>query len=58
MAKYDVECKKCGEFEIEKKMTEELPKCPKCDGSLEQVFNYAPPVKFNGTGFYETDYKK
>ena len=46
-------------MELEKKMSDpEIKKCPKCGGKkIAQIYNTAPPVKFNGTGFYETDYK-
>lgn len=60
MPKYDYKCKKCGDMELEKKMAAEDPKkCPDCGGTdFSRIWDYAPPVKFNGTGFYETDYKK
>jgi predicted nucleic acid-binding Zn ribbon protein len=36
-------------------MTEEevIPKCENCDTDMKRVF-VAPPVKFNGSGFYST----
>ena len=40
---------------IERGMTEEevIPRCDKCNTEMKRVY-HAPPVKFNGTGFYST----
>ena len=58
MPKYDYECSKCGVMELEKKMSDkEITICPKCSRPIARTWTYAPPDKFNGTGFYETDYK-
>lgn len=54
MPTYQVRCHNCGEFEIEKRMTEPLPRCPDCAGELKQVY-LAPAVQFNAPGFYATD---
>lgn len=63
MPVYNYLCKKCGDsFEIEQKINDEPFKLHKeiekttCRGSVaRQIFS--PIIKFNGTGFYETDYK-
>lgn len=40
---------------VERSMTEEevVPVCNNCNTEMKRVY-YAPPVKFNGTGFYST----
>jgi predicted nucleic acid-binding Zn ribbon protein len=40
---------------IERGMTEDevVPICDNCDTEMKRVY-HAPPVKFNGTGFYST----
>lgn len=32
-----------------------VSECPKCKGSVKKVFS-VPSLKFNGSGFYKTDY--
>jgi len=45
------------QFEITQRITEEALKlCPKTGQKVERVI-FAIPAKFNGSGFYETDYK-
>ena len=56
MARYDYRCTSCGNvFEVEHGMTER-PKvlCPTCGGSADKVFS-ASGIKFEGSGFYNTD---
>ena len=56
MARYDYRCGSCGKvFEVEHGMTEH-PEivCPDCGGATERVFN-ASGIKFEGSGFYNTD---
>lgn len=57
MATYEYICKADGHtVKIIRGMTEKeiLPYCDKCNEPMNRVFN-APPIKFNGTGFYSTD---
>lgn len=56
MSKYNVVCLNCEKhLVIEKKMSEDYPPCPDCDGEVRRVFNQLPPVKFLGSGFYSVD---
>lgn len=58
MARYDYKCTSCNTvFEVEHGMTEHpaVP-CPKCGKPAEKVFN-ASGIKFEGSGFYNTDQK-
>ena len=56
MARYDYRCTACGEvFEVEHSMTERPEvTCPSCGGAAEKVFS-ASGIKFEGSGFYNTD---
>lgn len=56
MARYDYRCTSCGSvFEVEHGMTERPAiLCPSCGASAEKVFN-ASGIKFEGSGFYNTD---
>lgn len=56
MARYDYRCTACGKtFEVEHGMTEK-PQivCPDCGESATKVFS-ASGIKFEGSGFYNTD---
>jgi predicted nucleic acid-binding Zn ribbon protein len=56
MASYDYLCPFGNEMiTIERGMTEEevIPRCGNCNTEMKRVY-HAPPVKFNGTGFYST----
>jgi predicted nucleic acid-binding Zn ribbon protein len=56
MASYDYECPGDGEvITIERGMTEQEQDyaCGLCGAKLKRIY-HAPPVKFNGTGFYST----
>jgi putative FmdB family regulatory protein len=59
--RYDFKCPKCGEVTIHTMPMSEISnykaKCKNCTEYLKRVFNVVP-VKYNGTGFYTTDYKK
>ena len=62
MPRYDFRCQKCGfemEFSCEPGIYFQDILCPDCRKILQfkRLFP-APAVKFNGTGFYETDYKQ
>lgn len=56
MARYDYRCTACGTvFEVEHGMTEKPSiTCPACSAPAEKVFN-ASGIKFEGSGFYNTD---
>lgn len=56
MARYDYRCTSCGNvFEVEHGMTERPEiSCPTCGGSADKVFS-ANGIKFEGSGFYNTD---
>lgn len=56
MARYDYKCTSCGNvFEVEHPMAE-TPEicCPTCGAKAEKVFS-ASGIKFDGSGFYNTD---
>ena len=56
MATYEYECPGDGQIiTITRSMTapEGEYDCPVCEAPLRRVYT-APPVKFNGTGFYST----
>ena len=60
MILHDYKCKACEKvMELEKKSIKDpaFTICPECGGELIRLFTYTPPVKFKGTGWYETDYK-
>lgn len=56
MARYDYRCTACGTvFEVEHGMTEHPDvACPSCGAPATKVFN-ASGIKFEGSGFYNTD---
>ena len=56
MARYDYRCSACGNvFEVEHGMTEHpAVACPACGGMADKVFS-ASGIKFEGSGFYNTD---
>ena len=54
---YEYKCNQCNtNLEIERSITEEerAPICTHCYGTMSRVWN-APPITFNGVGFYTTD---
>lgn len=56
MASYDYKCDNDSEvITITRGMTEDeiIPYCDKCNEPMSRLYS-APPVKFNGTGFYST----
>jgi putative FmdB family regulatory protein len=59
MAVYDYVCK-CGyEEEIHHSIKEDpVIKCKKCKKVMERSISGGAGVVFNGSGFYETDYKQ
>lgn len=56
MARYDYKCTSCGNvFEVEHPMAETPDiSCPTCGSKAEKVFS-ASGIKFDGSGFYNTD---
>ena len=56
MARYDYRCTGCGTvFEVEHGMTEHPNvTCPECGHAADKVFS-ASGIKFEGSGFYNTD---
>ena len=53
---YEYECRKCGNFEVTQRITENaLRKCPKCKGKVSRLLS-APSIQFKGSGWYVTDY--
>ena len=56
MASYDYNCTADGfTLTIQRGMTEDeiIPMCDTCNEPMVRVYS-APPVKFNGSGFYST----
>jgi len=56
MASYEYKCDSDSEtVTIIRGMTEEeiIPYCDKCNEPMSRLYS-APPVKFNGSGFYST----
>lgn len=56
MASYDYKCESDSwEVTINRGMTDDeiIPYCDMCNNPMARVY-LAPPVKFNGTGFYST----
>lgn len=56
MASYEYKCRADGSTQtIQRGMTDDeiVPLCAICKEPMERVYS-APPVKFNGSGFYST----
>lgn len=56
MASYEYSCNNDSfKVTIQRGMTEDeiIPMCDDCNEPMRRVYS-APPVKFNGTGFYST----
>jgi putative FmdB family regulatory protein len=55
---YEYSCKKCGDFEISQRMTEEpLKKCPTCGAKVTKLISQSA-FHLKGSGWYVTDYAK
>lgn len=54
MPSYTYNCPKCGEFDVEMRMSEYKPidKCPKCQSNVERVFKPISSV-WNCEGSYK-----
>jgi putative FmdB family regulatory protein len=60
MPTYDYKCQKCeGVFETIQGINDpHFTKCPACGKeALKRLIGTGGVLKFNGTGFYETDFK-
>lgn len=65
---YEYKCEKCGKvFEFQQRMSDSpLIKCPeavceheeKGEGDVHRIISKNIGLVFNGSGFYQTDYKK
>ena len=56
VASYEYKCEKDSSTQtIQRGMTDDeiIPLCDACNAPMNRVYN-APPVKFNGSGFYST----
>lgn len=59
MPNYDYKCLTCNtRFEIYQSIKDEpLTTCPNCNGELKRMIGAGGGIIFNGSGFYQTDYK-
>ncbi len=59
MPNYDYKCLSCNtKFEIFQSIKDEpLKVCPNCNGELKRMIGSGVGIIFNGSGFYQTDYK-
>jgi len=55
---YEYKCKKCGEFEVTQKITDQhLDVCPTCGQGVKKLISNST-FKLVGTGWYLTDYAR
>lgn len=55
---YEYACKKCGNFEIMQRITEDpLKKCPTCGAKITKLISQSA-FHLKGSGWYMTDYSK
>lgn len=59
MPNYDYKCLNCNtRFEIFQSIKDApLTVCPNCNGELKRIIGAGAGIIFNGSGFYQTDYK-
>jgi len=58
MPAYDYRCERCGDFEVQRRMSDPpLDACPNCSGPVERVISRNVNFVFKGSGFYITDYR-
>ncbi len=59
MPNYDYKCLKCNtRFEAFQSIKDApLTVCPNCNGELKRIIGAGAGIIFNGSGFYQTDYK-
>ncbi|CAB4141229.1 CxxC_CxxC_SSSS, putative regulatory protein, FmdB family [uncultured Caudovirales phage] len=59
MPLYEYKCDKCGIIEVRQAITDApLKTCPNCNSNIEKQISVTGKPKFNGSGFYETDYSR
>ena len=55
---YEYTCKKCGNFEVMQRITEDpLKKCPTCSSKVTKLISQSA-FHLKGSGWYMTDYGK
>lgn len=55
---YEYACKKCGDFEVTQRITEDpLKKCPSCGRKVTKLISHSA-FHLKGSGWYATDYSK
>jgi putative FmdB family regulatory protein len=55
---YEYECAKCGEFEVNQRITDDpLKRCPKCKGKVRKLISNTS-FQLKGSGWYVTDYAR
>jgi putative FmdB family regulatory protein len=55
---YEYSCKRCGDFEITQRMSEDpLKKCPTCGAKVTKLISTSA-FHLKGSGWYMTDYGK
>ena len=55
---YEYNCKRCGDFEVTQRMTEDaLKKCPTCGAKVTKLISTSA-FHLKGSGWYMTDYAK
>ena len=58
MPKYDYHCERCGDFEVERRMSDPaLEACPNCAGPVSRVFSRNVNFLFKGGGCYISEYR-
>lgn len=59
MPLYDYECSECGQRTevLTKTPPPKTCECRLCGAIMERQISVPAPPKFNGSGFYETDFK-
>lgn len=58
MPVYEYACKKCGNFEIMQRISENpLKRCPTCGGKVNKLISLSA-FHLKGSGWYATDYSK
>ncbi len=55
---YEYLCKKCGEFELMQRITDDpLTRCPTCRGKITKLIS-STSFQLKGSGWYVTDYAR
>lgn len=58
MPLYEYACKRCGNFEVMQRISEDsLKKCPTCGSKVSKLISRSA-FHLKGSGWYVTDYKK